>query len=96
MLGVGGRRDRHVEPQHVGLSRPVEVLEAGDDAGRDPGHQDRHQVGAVGRVRGEIGEHAGVEHGQQLRQLRLGDVLGELRVVARLGAVPPVLRRRSG
>ena len=40
---VGRRRDRHVQPQQVGLHRPGVVLEARDDAGRDAGQQDRQR-----------------------------------------------------
>ena len=50
MFGLGRRRDRHVQPQHVGLGRAGEVLEARDQPGRDAGQQDRQQVGPVGRV----------------------------------------------
>ena len=80
MFGLGGRRDGHVQPQHVGLGRAGEVLEPGDQPRRDAGEQDRQQVGPVGLERGEVREHARVEHRQQLGQLGLGDVLGELGV----------------
>ena len=79
MLRVVGRRDRHVEPQHVGLGRAGVVLEPVDQAGGDPGEQDREQVGSVtvGVVveLGQVREHAGVEDRQELGQLGPRDVL---------------------
>ena len=43
--GSARRRDREVEPEQVGLGGAGEVLEPGDDPGRDAGEQDREQVG---------------------------------------------------
>ena len=82
----GRRRDRHVQTQHVRERRARVVLEARDDARRDPCQQDRHEVCAVGLESGEVGEDARVQDGQQPRELGLLDVLREVAVGARLRA----------
>ena len=71
------RRDRQVEPQHVGLGRAGEVLEPGDPPGRDAGEQDRVQVRARLVVGRQVGEYARVEHRQQAGQFGPVHVLRE-------------------
>ena len=71
---------------------PVKFWKPGIRPGRDAGVQDRQEVGPIGVERRQVGEHAGVEHREQRRQLGAGDVLAELGVVARSRPVPPVLQ----
>lgn len=63
-LAAGG--DCHVQAQKIYLGRAGEVLEARDDSREDSGQQDRQEVGAVGGVCGEVGEHAGYSTGSSL------------------------------
>ena len=91
LFGLVARRNRDVQPQHVRLRLPGEVLEAGDDAGGDAGEQDREQVGPVRVQGGEVREHAGIEHGQQLGQLGPSHVLRVVLVPVRGRRVPAVL-----
>ncbi len=85
------RRHRDVEPQHVGLHRARVVLEARDDTLRDAGEEDGEQVRPVLRVRGQAGEDARVEHGQQGGELGPGDPVRVGPVPARRCVVPRVL-----
>ena len=58
-----GRRDRHVEPEHVRLCGPRVVLEPCEQPGRNAGEQNGVEVGSRVRrvpcVSGKVRERAG-------------------------------------
>ena len=60
--------------------------------GRQPGEQDRDEVGTGGAERREVGEHLRVEDRQQAGELGMLDVLEVAAVAGGLAAVPVVLR----
>ena len=70
---------------------PVKFWKPGISPGRDAGEQDRQQVGPVGVERGQVREHARVQHRQQRCELGALNELGEVRVVGWTRCVPLVL-----